>query len=81
MAHLPQVGAPDPELKNSPVIDEFEEEDEEAGLRELEFEQGACYFNGVSYPLGSYVQSGSEVLQCTGGGVWTRKAERDGPPG
>lgn len=81
MAHLPQVGAPDPELKNSPVIDEFEEEDEEAGSRELEFEQGACYFNGVSYPLGSYVQSGSEVLQCTGGGVWTRKAERDGPPG
>ena len=75
---LPQVGAPDPELKNSPIIDEAEF-DEQAASRDLELEEAACYFNGEAFALGSYVQSGSEVLQCTGRGVWTRKAEREEP--
>lgn len=75
---LPQVGAPDPELKNSPIIDESEF-DELAGSRDLELQQGACYFNGAAYRIGAYVQSGSELLQCTGGGVWVRKSEREGP--
>jgi hypothetical protein len=75
---LRQVGAPDPELKNSPIIDESEY-DEQAASRDLEIEQAACYFNGEAYPIGDYVQSGSELLQCTGGGVWARKAEREGP--
>jgi len=75
---LPQVGAPDPELKNPPIIDESEF-DEQAASRDLEIEQGVCYFNGEEYPIGAYVQSGAELLQCTGGGVWTRKDEREGP--
>jgi hypothetical protein len=75
---LPQVGAPDPELRNSPIIDESSY-DEQAASRDLELEQGACYFNGDPYPIGAYVQSGAELLQCTGRGVWTRKAEREGP--
>lgn len=75
---VPQVGAPDPELKNSPIIDESEY-DEQDGSRDLEIEQGACYFNGAAYPIGSYVESGSELLKCTGGGVWMRTSEREGP--
>ena len=73
-----QVGALDPELKSSPIIDESAY-DEEAPVRDLEIEQGVCYFNGAAYPLGAYVRSGSEILKCTGGGVWARKAEIEGP--
>ena len=77
-AALTQVGAPDPELKNSPIIDEFQEEVEE-GSRELELAEGECYFNGATYPIGTSVQSGSELLRCSGGGVWIRQGEREGP--
>jgi hypothetical protein len=71
---LPQVGAPDPELKTSPIIDESEY-DETAASPDLELETTACHFNGESFPIGTYVQSGGEVLQCTGRGVWVRKGE------
>jgi Protein of unknown function (DUF1496) len=75
---LPQVGAPDPELKNSPILDESEL-DEEAPSRDLELEEGVCYFNGQTYSIGTYVLSGGELLQCTEGGVWTPKGEKEGP--
>jgi hypothetical protein len=67
---LPQVGAPDPELKTSPIFDQ----DDEISL-DLELEAGACYFNDVAYPIGDYVMSGSEVLRCEGRGVWVREGE------
>jgi hypothetical protein len=76
--HLHQVGAPDPEAKNSLVLDESEF-DEHAGPRDSEAAQAACYFNGSEYPIGTYVQSGSEILQCTAVG-WIRKGERDTAP-
>jgi hypothetical protein len=66
----PQVGAPDPELKNSPIIDE----DEEPSL-DLELEAGTCYFNNVAYPIGQDLRSGSELLRCEERGVWVRKGE------
>jgi hypothetical protein len=69
--HIPQVGAPDPELRNSPIIDD---EDEELPT-EVDVETGACYFNGVTYPLGSYVLSGNELLHCMERGVWVRTGE------
>lgn len=72
---LPQVGAPDPELNTSPIIDEWEY-DEAAASPDLELEAPECYFNGERFPIGAYVQSGSEVLECTGRGVWLRKGER-----
>jgi hypothetical protein len=52
--HVTQVGAPDPELKTSPIFDEFEE----ISL-DLEIESGACYFNNAVYPVGQYLRSGS----------------------
>jgi hypothetical protein len=69
--HVPQVGAPDPELKTSPIFDE----DEEASL-DLELESGVCYFNNAAYKIGQYVLSGHELLRCEGRGVWIREGER-----
>lgn len=68
--HVPQVGAPDPELDTSPIIDESEE----LSL-DMELESGACYFNGVAYTLGDYVRSGSDLLRCEERGVWVCKGE------
>lgn len=68
--HLSGVGAPDPELKTSPIFDE----DEDIS-RDLELEAGACYFNGMAYPIGQYVLSGSELLHCEERGVWARRGE------
>jgi hypothetical protein len=75
---LQQVGAPNPDLRNSPIIDESEY-DEQAGSRDLELQEGVCYFNGNAYPIGARVQSGSELLHCTDDGVWARIGEREGP--
>jgi hypothetical protein len=71
---LPQLGAPDPELNTSPIIDESEY-DETAASPDLELEAPVCYFNGEAFTPGVFVQSGSEVLQCTARGVWLRKGE------
>jgi hypothetical protein len=72
---LPQVGAPDPELRTSPIIDESEY-DEHAASRDLELEEGVCYFNGEPYEIGAYVRSGSELLQCSGRSAWVSKGEK-----
>ncbi len=66
----PHVGAPDPEAKNSPVVDYDLEEGEFAGV---DTEAAFCYFNNVSYQIGDYVCSGNELLRCEKGGVWARK--------
>jgi hypothetical protein len=68
--HVPKVGAPDPELKNSPIFDNMDDDDLSL---DLELESGACYFNGVSYTIGSYVCSGNELLRCEERGVWFRE--------
>lgn len=68
--HVTQVGAPAPELKTSPIYDEFEDDS-----LDLELETGACYFNSVVYPRGQYLLSGDELLHCEERGIWVRKAE------
>ncbi len=70
-AHPQQVGAPDPELKNSPILDEYDEDDPP----ELDVETGVCYFNGKDYAIGQYVLSGDELLRCEMRGVWVREGE------
>lgn len=70
--HAPQVGAPDPELRNSPI---FDEDDDEMLSFDLELETGACFFNNERYALGDYVKSGNELLHCNGRGVWVRTGE------
>ncbi|MGB5472603.1 MAG: hypothetical protein WBQ78_03880 [Gammaproteobacteria bacterium] len=68
--HAPKVGAPDPELKNSPIFDESDADDLSL---DLELETGVCYFNSESYAIGSYVCSGDDLLRCEGRGVWIRE--------
>jgi hypothetical protein len=67
---LPSVGAPDPELKTSPILDNDEEE-----TLDSELEADVCYFNGVAFPIGQYVRSGSEILHCVERGEWVRQGE------
>lgn len=67
-ASAPNVGAPDPERRTSPIFDDSEQE---LSL-DLELEEGACFFNDRDFQLGAYVCSGSELLQCSGRGVWVR---------
>lgn len=69
-SHVPQVGAPDPELNTSPIFDEYEDTS-----LDLELESGGCYFNNVVYPVGQYLLSGSELLHCEERGVWVRRGE------
>jgi hypothetical protein len=69
-SHVTQVGAPDPELRNSPIFDGYED----VSL-DLELETGACYFNNTLYPVGQYLLSGSELLHCELRGVWVRKGD------
>lgn len=73
---IPQVGAPDPELKNSPIFDE--DDIAETPSLDLELEAGVCYFNNLRYSIGQYVRSGDELLHCEGGGVWVRRGEEPG---
>jgi hypothetical protein len=64
------VGAPDPELKTSPILDDVDRE----GLSlDAELEEGYCYFNNQIYQLGDYVCSGDELLRCEENGVWVRE--------
>lgn len=65
-----QVGAPDPNLQTSPILDEDAREDIEPDV-----ESACCYFNGASFPLGEYVLSGHEVLRCEAPGLWVRLGE------
>ncbi|MDH3281802.1 MAG: hypothetical protein OEQ18_11845 [Gammaproteobacteria bacterium] len=67
----PDVGAPDPELKNSPILDW-----EDAEFAVPETESGVCHFNGVSYTVGEYVSSGNELLRCEERGFWIRQGPR-----
>lgn len=66
----PDVGAPDPELRNSPIFDESTGEDLDL---DLELEEGVCYFNNETFEIGTYVCSGNELLRCEGRGVWMRE--------
>ncbi len=70
-SHVTQVGAPDPELRTSPIFDEFDED----LSPDLELETGACYFNNLAYPVGQYLLSGGELLHCEERGVWVRRGE------
>jgi hypothetical protein len=70
--HPKQVGAPDPERKTSPILDD-EAGAEEDLTHDFEPETGVCYFNGKPYGVGEYVCSGNELLHCEERGVWVKK--------
>jgi hypothetical protein len=62
---VPQVGAQDPELRNSPIA--FEDDDETDVLRQQVPGEPVCLFNGHAYVNGTLVVSGSRQLKCVHG--------------
>lgn len=68
LENIPDVGAPDPELRNSPVSEEADE-DFDVLAQEAE-DLPVCYFNGVSYPDKQFVCSGSSKLLRCMKGIW-----------
>lgn len=71
---LPQVGAMDPELQNSPFADELDEDTET--VRQQMPGEPVCYFNGRAYANDELVCSGSRVLHCRYG-VWVDAGSAD----
>jgi hypothetical protein len=69
-ARIPELGVPAADLETSPIVGEDDDVEVEAGDV-----GGVCRFNGRSYPVGSFVRSGSEVLRCEPPGVWVREGE------
>jgi len=65
-----EVGAPDPELRTSPIFDDAAED---VSSYDFDLEGGVCYFNDVSYRIGEYVCSSAELLHCEERGIWIRK--------
>src|SRR3569832_2903324 len=72
--HVHEVGAPDPELPNSPIVEETDEDFDAAG--QVLREDAVCYFNGRRYPDGQYVRRGAELLQCKRG-TWVQQGPGD----
>ncbi|MFO1393956.1 MAG: hypothetical protein U1F09_09375 [Steroidobacteraceae bacterium] len=64
---IPQVGAQDPELRNSPIAEE-EDEDTDVVRQQVPGEP-VCWYNGRDYRNGEYVRSGTQLLKCSYG-VW-----------
>lgn len=70
-----QVGAPDPEARNSPIVDEDEELFSSASGEYGEAQ--SCYFNARAYPIGQLVCAGrGELLRCESG-AWVRDGSCD----
>jgi hypothetical protein len=61
------VGAMDPQLRNSPIAQEFDE-DSDTMLQQMPGEP-VCYFNGHEFRNDVYVRSGAQLLKCRYG-VW-----------
>lgn len=74
-----QVGAPDPERRNSSIIDESAG-NEQSGSEVEGVEFAHCHFNDNAYDNGARVCSGDELLQCERG-RWLRigSCDRDNP--
>jgi len=65
------AGTLDPELRNSLILEDTDENFAELAQQVEELD--VCYFNNVSYPSGHYVCSGSsELLRCEKG-IWIRE--------
>lgn len=63
----PQLGALDPERKNSPVAWEADEDTET--LREVVPDEAVCFFNDQAFGHGTVVKSGTALLRCDHG-LW-----------
>jgi hypothetical protein len=74
--HAPQVGAADPERRNSPIQTD-PEQSFELMREQIGDETAGCYFNDLLYSEGSYVLSGSTYLRCERG-IWVEAGTQTG---
>ena len=72
--NVPHVGAQDPELQNSPIAMEMDEEMEV--LRQEVPGEPICHFNGVSYTHGDLVDTAGTLLRCDHG-IWVTASTED----
>lgn len=70
----PDVGAIDPELKTSPVVEEMAEDAD--AIRQIAPVDDVCLFNGVAFKTGEYVRSGTMILECRHG-LWVEIGPAD----
>jgi hypothetical protein len=68
------VGAVDPKLQTSPIAEEMSEDWQI--LRQEAPETAVCYFNGETFQSGSFVRSGTVVLECREG-LWVEVGPAD----
>lgn len=74
----PDVGAQDPELRNSPILRDDDEDIDT--LREAVADVPVCHFNSTSYAHGTIVRSGTALLKCEQGiWVFAGPADPDNP--
>ena len=73
---IKDLGAQDPELKNSPVAWEGEEDTET--LRASVPGEAECFFNDRAYEHGTVVRSGSTLLRCDLG-LWVPASDPQNP--
>jgi hypothetical protein len=73
---IKDIGAQDPELKNSPVAWEGEEDTET--LRASVPGEPVCFFNDRPYADGTIVKSGSTLLRCDLG-LWVPEMDPENP--
>jgi len=71
---VPEVGAQDPELRNSPIADEGDEDYEV--IRQENPGDAVCHFNGRVFQNGSYIRSGIQLLRCEYG-LWINGGPAD----
>ena len=71
---IPDLGAQDPELKNSPVVTDLDEETDVR--REAVPETAVCYFNSAPYAHSTTVKSGTSLLRCEHG-LWVPAGPAD----
>lgn len=64
---MKDLGAPDPERKNSPIV--WEEDDDTETLRESIPGEPVCFFNDEAYAHGSTIKSGTALFRCDYG-LW-----------
>ena len=69
------VGAPDPELKTSPIVEDTDD-DNNVLAQEIE-DLPFCLFNNVSFDDGAYVCSGSGTMLRCDKGLWVSKGGCD----
>jgi hypothetical protein len=68
------LGAQDPEARNSPVAWETDEDMET--LREAVPGEPICYFNGQAYEHDTVIKSGAVLLRCDHG-LWVPAGSSD----